>query len=78
MAYIGSAEDSRRIRKQEEEREKQRKEFEERKRQGESNIDNAGLRQFGAGSTEVSLLADLRSFCRQPMHSSSGLLPNVL
>ena len=62
MAYIGSAEDSRRIRKQEEEREKQRKEFEERKRQGESNIDNAGLRQFGAGSTEVSLLADLCSF----------------
>ena len=62
MAYIGSAEDSRRIRKQEEEREKQRKEFEERKRQGESNIDSAGLRQFGAGSTEVSLLAEPSSF----------------
>ena len=53
MAYIGSAEDARRIRKQEEEREKQRKEFEQRKQQGESNVDGAGLRKFGAGTTDV-------------------------
>lgn len=53
MAYIGSAEDARRIRKQEEEREKQREEFEKRKQAGESNVDGAGLRQFGAGTTDV-------------------------
>ena len=53
MAYIGSAEDARRIRKQEEEREKQKLEFEKRKQAGESNVDGAGLRQFGAGTTDV-------------------------
>ena len=53
MAYIGSAEDARRIRKQEEEREKQKEEFEKRKLAGESNVDGAGLRQFGAGTTDV-------------------------
>ena len=89
MAYIGSAEDSRRIAKQNEEREKSRqvfslpsfaknllqealgratetdaldlscycrKEFEERKQKGEANVDGAGLRQFGAGSTDVRLI----------------------
>lgn len=56
MAYIGSAEDARRIRKQEEDREKQRKEFELRRQQGESNVDGAGLRQFGAGTTDVCIL----------------------
>ena len=55
MAYIGSAEDARRIRKQEEEREKQKKEFAKRKLAGESNVDGAGLRQFGAGTTDVRL-----------------------
>ena len=53
MAYIGSAEDSRRIRKQQEEREKQKLEFERRKKEGESNVDGAGLRQFGAAKTDV-------------------------
>lgn len=57
MAYIGSAEDARRIRKQEEQREQQRKEFEERKKRGESNVDSAGLRQFGAGQAEVRRIA---------------------
>ena len=56
MAYIGSAEDSRRIRKQQEEREKQKLEFERRKKEGESNIDGAGLRQFGTAKTDVSTL----------------------
>ena len=54
MAYIGSAEDSRRIRKQQEQREKEKKEFEEKKKQAGAG---AGLRQFGAGTTEVPSLS---------------------
>ena len=61
MAYIGSAEDSRRIRKQQEEREKQKLEFERRKKEGESNVDGAGLRQFGAAKTDV--MFSMRSRC---------------
>ena len=83
MAYIGSAEDARRIRKQEEEREKQRKEFEERKKLGETNVDGAGLRQFGAGRAEVPLTfckseRSTRCFCCIGAPRTSHGMPRLL
>ena len=38
-----------------------RKEFEERKQKGEANVDGAGLRQFGAGSTDVCPISKFES-----------------
>lgn len=50
--YVGSAEDQRRIARQEKERSEQRKHFEETKRKMESGA-GAGLRQFGTGTSEL-------------------------
>jgi hypothetical protein len=51
--YVGSAEDTRRIRRQEKQREEQKKKFEDLKKQSDANVDAAGLRQFGTAKTEV-------------------------
>ncbi len=51
--YVGTAEDSRRIMRQEKQREEQRKKYEALKKQSDANVDAAGLRQFGAAKTEV-------------------------
>ncbi len=53
QGYVGSAEDQRRIRRQEKEREDRKKQFEDKKKQSDANVDAAGLRQFGTGTTEV-------------------------
>ena len=53
QGYVGSAEDQRRIRRQEKEREERKKQFEDKKKQSDANVDGAGLRQFGAGTAEV-------------------------
>lgn len=59
QGYVGSAEDQRRIRRQEKEREDRRNEFEKKKLQSDANVDAAGLRKFGAGVSEVRFL----NFC---------------
>ena len=51
--YVGSSEDSRRIRRQQEQREKERAEYEAAKKQSGANVDAAGLRKFDTGSSEV-------------------------
>lgn len=53
QGYVGSAEDQRRIRRQEKEREDRKKQFEDKKKRSDANVDAAGLRQFGAGTSEV-------------------------
>ncbi|KAK9807062.1 hypothetical protein WJX72_012353 [[Myrmecia] bisecta] len=53
QGYVGSSEDARRIRRQEKEREEQKKKFNERIKASDANVDAAGLRQFGAGVSEV-------------------------
>ena len=56
QGYVGSAEDQRRIRRQEKEREDRKKQFEDKKKQSDANVDAAGLRQFGTGTTEVAYI----------------------
>ncbi|CAL8471113.1 g10655 [Coccomyxa elongata] len=53
QGYVGSAEDQRRIRRQEKEREEKKKQFEKAKQQSDANVDGSGLRQFGAGTSET-------------------------
>lgn len=53
QGYVGSGEDVRRIRRQEEKRQKEKEQFEAAKRQSDANIDAAGLRKFNTGATEV-------------------------
>jgi protein FAM50 len=55
QGYVGSGEDQRRIRRQEKEREEKKKEYEKAKQQSDANVEGAGLRQFGAGTSEVCL-----------------------
>lgn len=55
QGYVGSAEDQRRIRRQEKEREEKKKQFEKLKQQSDANVDAAGIRQFGVGTSEVSV-----------------------
>ncbi len=50
QGYVGSAEDQRRIRRQEKEREDRKRQFEDKKKQSDANVDAAGLRQFGTGT----------------------------
>ena len=57
QGYVGSAEDQRRIRRQEKDREERKKQFEDKKKQSDANVDGAGLRQFGTGTAEVSILS---------------------
>ncbi|CAL5228756.1 g11943 [Coccomyxa viridis] len=53
QGYVGSAEDQRRIRRQEKEREERKRQFEDKKKQSDANVDAAGLRQFGTGTSEL-------------------------
>ncbi|CAK0782364.1 hypothetical protein CVIRNUC_005652 [Coccomyxa viridis] len=53
QGYVGSAEDQRRIRRQEKDREERKKQFEDKKKQSDANVDGAGLRQFGTGTAEL-------------------------
>lgn len=74
--YVGTAEDARRIMRQEKQREEQRKKYEALKKQSDANVDAAGLRQFGAAKTEVPLprLPIHHSF-QKPACSNSICLP---
>ncbi len=51
--YVGSAEDSVRIRRQEKEREKERKKYEAAAAEKHREAQQAGLKQFAATTTEV-------------------------
>jgi hypothetical protein len=54
--YVGNSADVQRIRRQEKQREQQKKQFEELKAASDAKVDQAGLRQFGAGASEVRAL----------------------
>lgn len=54
--YVGSSEDSQRIRRQEKQREEQRKKFETLAQESKDRADGAGLRQFGTSTEEVCTL----------------------
>lgn len=56
QGYVGSGEDVRRIRRQEQQLEDERKKRETEKHQREANVSAAGFRQFGKGAAEVMLL----------------------
>ena len=58
--YVGSHEDMRRIRRQQEQRDKEAKEFEDRKKQSDANVTSAGLRSFGAGVSDVHIFLPSR------------------
>jgi len=51
--YVGTAQDTARIRRQEKEREEQRKLIEEKQKEVHSKVVGAGLRQFGASKSEA-------------------------
>ena len=55
QGYVGSGEDVRRIRRQEQQLEEERKKRETEKQQREANVSAAGFRQFGKGAAEVFL-----------------------
>ncbi len=78
QGYVGSGEDQRRIRRQEKEREEKKKLYEKAKEQSDANVEGAGLRQFGAGTSEVSTLEHLQIIhSRRPrndVHECSSLL----
>ena len=50
---MGTSEDVRRIRRQQEKREKEKAEYEAAKKQSNANVDAAGLRKFDTGTNEV-------------------------
>lgn len=54
QGYVGSGEDVRRIRRQEQQLEEERKKRETEKQQRDANVSAAGFRQFGKGATEAS------------------------
>ena len=55
QGYVGSGEDVRRIRRQEQQLEEERSKREAEKQQREANVSAAGFRQFGKGAAEVHL-----------------------
>lgn len=57
QGYVGSGEDVRRIRRQEQQLEEERKKREAEKQQREANVSAAGFRQFGKGAAEVTLVS---------------------
>ena len=57
QGYVGSGEDVRRIRRQEQQLEEERKKREAEKQQREANVSAAGFRQFGKGAAEVKSFA---------------------
>lgn len=56
--YVGTSEDSARIRRQEKQRDDARKKFEGLKKESDDRVDGAGLRQFGISTTEVGGMAE--------------------
>ncbi len=54
QGYVGSGEDVRRIRRQEQQLEEERTNREAEKQQRDANVSAAGFRQFGKGAVEVS------------------------
>ncbi len=54
QGYVGSGEDVRRIRRQEQQLEEERTKREAEKQQRDANVSAAGFRQFGKGAVEVS------------------------
>lgn len=66
--YVGTAEDSVRIRRQEKERAKEREKFEKLAKAKHDDAANAGLKQFAATTSEV------RGRClHAAMHAHGGL-----
>lgn len=66
QGYVGSGEDVRRIRRQEQQLEEERSKREAEKQQREANVSAAGFRQFGKGAAEVkrcSLLSVILKTC---------------
>ena len=53
QGYVGNAEDQKRIARYEKQRQEKAAEFEKQKKQSDANVDAAGLRVFGAGTSEV-------------------------
>lgn len=53
QGYVGSGEDVRRIRRQEQQLEEERTNREAEKQQRDANVSAAGFRQFGKGAVEV-------------------------
>jgi protein FAM50 len=51
--YVGTAQDSQRIRRQEKQREEQRKKYEDQQAQQREKVLNAGLKQFGSSKSEA-------------------------
>lgn len=64
QGYVGNSQDVTRIRRQQKQREEQRKKFEELKNQSKAKVEAAGLRRFGAGSSEVRLESQKESWSR--------------
>lgn len=55
QGYVGSAQDITRIRRQQKKREEQLRKLEEIKKETEAKVESAGLRRFGAGTSDVLL-----------------------
>jgi hypothetical protein len=55
--YVGNSEDQRRIARQEKERAAEKKKHEELRRKAEQGAETAGLRKFGAGTSEVCIVS---------------------
>ena len=53
QGYVGNAEDQKRIARYEKQRAEKSAAFEKQKAQSDANVDAAGLRVFGAGTSEV-------------------------
>ncbi len=53
QGYVGSGEDVRRIRRQEQQLEEERKKRDTEKQQRDANVSAAGFREFGKGAAEV-------------------------
>jgi protein FAM50 len=51
--YVGTGEDSARIRRMDKKRQEQKKQFEDAQRQRQERIEGAGLRKFDSASTEA-------------------------
>ena len=72
QGYVGSGEDVRRIRRQEQQLEEERTNREAEKQQRDANVSAAGFRQFGKGAVEVSKRLRIRA------RSASKIVPLTL
>jgi transposase len=57
--YVGTAEDSARIRRMDKKRQEQKRKFEEAQKQRQERLEGAGLRKFDTATTEVETLGNL-------------------